>query len=244
MPTIAVIHSLVKTISSLSFNLPPSIKQGSKTNKIWAVMNMEEGKTPHETLNWHFNAMGKLGLGFVCTYLSKIDWAADFFLNLVETKLQRLVSELEYLKKSDVSSITQAQPAHCTVPTAKLTDENNLEQPKLPFQCKAVDAYHEKQPQDVALQIHKEHGVSDQTESRTIDENNSWKVKKPHISSGNPTAVDNDGFLANLNVQEIDDETVETCEDKQCDVDQFFHLPVTKKVKQKEKKYRTCKICP
>ncbi|KAG6872075.1 hypothetical protein C0993_002460, partial [Termitomyces sp. T159_Od127] len=114
LPTIATIHSLVKTITVLSSDLPSSIKQGSKGDKIWSVMNGGEGKTPHETFNRRFDAMfgeecrdsngrlehvrrGKLGLGLVCLYLSKVDWTVNFPLDLVEIKLQRLVSELKHL---------------------------------------------------------------------------------------------------------------------------------------------------
>ncbi|KAH0588737.1 hypothetical protein H2248_004542 [Termitomyces sp. 'cryptogamus'] len=105
MPTIAAIQSLVKTLTALSSDLPLSIKQGSKSDKIWVVMNTGEGKTLHEIFNRYFDAMfgddchdsngclehvrrGKLGLGLVCSYLSKIDWTTNFSLDLVEIKLQ------------------------------------------------------------------------------------------------------------------------------------------------------------
>ncbi|KAG5734184.1 hypothetical protein E4T56_gene1377 [Termitomyces sp. T112] len=157
MPTPAAIQALVKTITAPSSNLPSSVKQGSKSDKIWTVMNGGEGETLHETFNRRFDAMfgedccdsngrleyvcrGKLGLGLVCLYLSKIDWAVNFLLDLVEIKLQRLVSELKYLHESDAGSNTQTRPACHTIPTAKLTDENNLEQPKLPSQRKPVQA--------------------------------------------------------------------------------------------------------
>jgi hypothetical protein len=68
--------------------------------------------TAYETFNKCFDAMfgddcrnsvgrlqyirrGKRGLGLVCLYLSSIDWADDFPLNIVEIKLQRLLAELE-----------------------------------------------------------------------------------------------------------------------------------------------------
>ncbi|KAG6894014.1 hypothetical protein C0992_007838 [Termitomyces sp. T32_za158] len=187
MPTIAVIQSLVKTIISLSSNLPPSVKQGSKSDKIWTVMNAEEGETPHETFNRRFDAMfgedccdsngrlehvckGKLGLGLVCSYLLKVDWIADFPLDLVETKLQRLVLELKHLHKSDTRSNTQTQPARRPVPTAKLTDENNLEQPKLSFQCKVVEAYREQQNHNVTSKTSQDRVLSNTTEPEAIDE--------------------------------------------------------------------------
>ncbi|KAG6895056.1 hypothetical protein C0992_003343 [Termitomyces sp. T32_za158] len=300
MPTVAEIQSLVKTLTALSSDLPLSIKQGSKSDKIWAVMNMGEDETLHETFNRLFDSMfgddcrnsngrlehvcrGKLGLGLVCPYLSKIDWMANFPLDLVEIKLQRLVAELKYLHESDAT--------RCTVPTAKLTDANNLEQPKLPFQRKAIDAYREQQAQDVTSQSHKEYTVS---QSGTIDQDNSLKdnsngnkstsdtaetfsrkrpivldsddesegsntpgeylhfywsimalgtdfvitVKKTRVSLGSPTAMNKDGFLADITVQSIEEETAETHEEKRRDIDQFFHPPVTKKVNQKEKNHK------
>ena len=77
-------------------------------------MNTEECETPHETFNRHFDALfgedcrddggrlqyvrkGKLGLGCICSYLSKIDWTDNFPLDIVEIKLQRLISELKHL---------------------------------------------------------------------------------------------------------------------------------------------------
>ena len=78
-------------------------------------MHSEEGETAHETFNRHFDAMfgedcrdtagrlqhvrkGKLGLVIVCAYLSKIDWADNFLLDIVEIKPQRLVAELRHHK--------------------------------------------------------------------------------------------------------------------------------------------------
>ncbi|KAG6894641.1 hypothetical protein C0993_011078 [Termitomyces sp. T159_Od127] len=52
-------------------------------------------------------------------------------------------------------------------------------------------------------------------------------------------ALGNDGFLADIDVQLIQDEEpeAELHEDKQRDIDQFFHQPVTKEIKEKEKKH-------
>ncbi|KAG6859396.1 hypothetical protein C0995_010812, partial [Termitomyces sp. Mi166 len=114
MPTIAVIQSLVKTITALASDLPLSVKPGTKADKIWIVMNLGKGKTPYKTFNRRFDAMfgedcrdcngclehvrrGKLGLGLVCSYLSKVNWAVNFPLDLVEIKLQRVISELKHL---------------------------------------------------------------------------------------------------------------------------------------------------
>jgi hypothetical protein len=86
----STIKALVKDITTLSNALPQSIKQGMKDDKIWAVMNAGKCDTAHETFNCWFNALfredcqdasghllhicrGKLGLGLVTSYLSKID---------------------------------------------------------------------------------------------------------------------------------------------------------------------------
>jgi hypothetical protein len=112
MSTISEIKALVKFIATLSNGLPQSIPLGTKEDRIWKVMHTEECETAHKTFNRHFDAMfredcrdtagrlqhmrkGKLGLGGVCAYLSKIDWD-DFPLNIVEIKLQRLIAELQH----------------------------------------------------------------------------------------------------------------------------------------------------
>ena len=41
---------------------------------------------------------GRLGLGHVCSYLSKIDWADNFPLDIVEIKLQGLIRELKHFQ--------------------------------------------------------------------------------------------------------------------------------------------------
>jgi hypothetical protein len=114
MSTISDIKFFIKAITTLSNSLPQSVQQGTKDDKIWSVMNTEECETAHETFNRRFDAMfgedcrddagrlqyvrkGKLGLGLVCSYLSKIDWADNFPLIIVEIKLQRLISELKHL---------------------------------------------------------------------------------------------------------------------------------------------------
>jgi hypothetical protein len=114
MPTVADISSLVADISILAHALPPSVPNGSKDDKIWSVMNTDDCETAHETFNKRFDAMfgedcrdlhgrlhhvrrGKLGLGLVCLYLSKLDWS-EFPLDLVEIKLRRLLVELKHLQ--------------------------------------------------------------------------------------------------------------------------------------------------
>jgi hypothetical protein len=78
-------------------------------------MNSEEHDTPHETFNQQFDTpfaedccdsnghlhlahQGKLGMGLVVLYLSKINWKIAFPLDLVELKLQCLVTELKVLQ--------------------------------------------------------------------------------------------------------------------------------------------------
>src|SRR5258708_19110569 len=115
MPTSVTIKPLLKDISALSSTLSDAVPKGSKDNKIWSVFNTKERDIPHETFNHRFDALfgvdcrdsrgrllhvrqGKLGIGLVISYLSKIDWAAGFPLDLVELKLQRLVTELKVLQ--------------------------------------------------------------------------------------------------------------------------------------------------
>jgi hypothetical protein len=113
--TAATIRLLVREINTLSSSLSDSVPKGSKDDKIWSVMNTEELDTPHETFNRRFDAMfaedcrdsdgrlhyvrqGKLGMNLVVSYLSKINWITGFPLDLVEIKLQRLITELKILQ--------------------------------------------------------------------------------------------------------------------------------------------------
>ena len=114
MSTPGTIKQLVKEISAFSSSLSDAVPKGSKDDKIWSVMNMEEGDDPHETFNRQFDALfgedchdsgghlhyvhqGKLGMGLIISYLSKINWTKDFPLDIVEIKLQCLVDELKHL---------------------------------------------------------------------------------------------------------------------------------------------------
>jgi hypothetical protein len=114
MLTVAEINTLVAEICTLANALPLSVPNGSKDDKIWAVMNSDDGETPHETFNKRFDAMfgedcrdvhgrlhhihrGKIGMGLVCSYLTNLDWT-DFPLDLAEIKLQRLLAELKQLQ--------------------------------------------------------------------------------------------------------------------------------------------------
>jgi hypothetical protein len=60
---------------------------------------------------------------------------------------------------------------------------------------------------------------------------------------GNPADVDSDGFLVDVVVQPVNENTP-AYEDKRCDIVQFFHPAVLKVVNGKTKKYSTCKLCP
>ena len=46
----------------------------------------------------HYVCQGKLGMGLVVSYLSKINWMTGFPLDLVELKLQHLITELKNLQ--------------------------------------------------------------------------------------------------------------------------------------------------
>lgn len=183
MPTIAEIKFLVKDIISLSNLLPLSIPQGTKGGKIWTVMKVDERDTPHETFNMWFNALfgedcrdsggrlhhitrGMFGIGCICSYLAKIDWSDHFPLDLVEIKLQRLITELRHIwcmagsiyyfisrltclsSGSEADLTSKARPSRHIAPTSKLTDDNNAAQPQLAFQRKAVQDFRFRQAQE------------------------------------------------------------------------------------------------
>jgi hypothetical protein len=172
MCTVETIKQLVKEICMLLISLSDAISKGSEDDKIWSVMNTGEGDTSHETFNRRFDALfgedccdshghlhyvrqGKLGMGLVASYLSKIDWT-DFPLDLVELKLQRLTAELQHLqcistrlfaylcswftRRVDIPS-----PARALNLSAKLKDTANTEAPQLSFQRKAVQDFHSQQ---------------------------------------------------------------------------------------------------
>ena len=92
--------------SPLLNSLSDSVPKGSKDDKIWSVMNSEEGDTPHFAEDCrdsdgrlHHVRQGKHGMGLVLvSYLSKINWSTSFPLDLVELKLQHLVTELKLLQ--------------------------------------------------------------------------------------------------------------------------------------------------
>jgi hypothetical protein len=51
MPTVEEIGGLVTDICTLANVLPSSVPNNSKNDKIWAVMNLDDGETPYETFN-------------------------------------------------------------------------------------------------------------------------------------------------------------------------------------------------
>ena len=67
-------------------------------------------------------------------------------------------------------------------------------------------------------------------------------AKKKHGSLGNPVAVDDEGLLLDVEVQQTDI-GLPTCEEKRHNVDHFFHAPVEKVVGEKKKKLCVCKLC-
>lgn len=102
-------------------------------------MNANGGDTAHEMFNKRFDAIfgedchdssghllhihkGKHGLGLICLYLSQIDWVVDdFLLDIVEIKLQRLLSELKIIRYAFFFSIPQtADPANTFVVNLKI----------------------------------------------------------------------------------------------------------------------------
>jgi len=115
MSTPKTIKQLVKDITTLSSSLSDAVLKGSKDDKIWSIMNTKEGGILHETFNCQFDALfgedchdsgghlhyvcqGKLGMGLIMSYLSKINWIKDFPLDLMELKLQHLVNELKHIQ--------------------------------------------------------------------------------------------------------------------------------------------------
>ena len=62
------------------------------------------------------------------------------------------------------------------------------------------------------------------------------------VSLGNPKDVDDEGFLVDVNVQPIHQDSP-SCKDKQHNVDHFFEPPVVKTINRKMKKYCSCKHC-
>ena len=81
---------------------------------------------------------------------------------------------------------------------------------------------------------------------QTLDFGSHDEAAKKSATLGNPDAVDADGFLADINIQSIDDNGSPDEVDKTQDVKEFFHAPFSKDVvgKDKKKLYHICKLCP
>ena len=68
------------------------------------------------------------------------------------------------------------------------------------------------------------------------------RSQKTHASLGNPTAVDEEGLLIDVEVQPVND-GVMTHKDTRRDIDTFFSPPFLKAVNGHAKKYCSCKLC-
>ncbi|KIL55994.1 hypothetical protein M378DRAFT_182089 [Amanita muscaria Koide BX008] len=164
-PSMSDILGLVKKTVTLSSALPPSILKGTMKDKIWEVMHGAEGETPFKTFNSRFDALfgedcrdlsgrlhyirqGKNGMGTVCSYLKKIKWD-DFPLDLVDIKLQRLVSELKHLICRGVN-VDEPKGSRQINPASKLCDADNAQPAELSFQRKAIEDFHTNQDQTSA----------------------------------------------------------------------------------------------
>jgi hypothetical protein len=80
--------------------------------------------------------------------------------------------------------------------------------------------------------------------SYSVISDDDGKKKGRSGTLGNPVAIDDDGMLVDVQVQEIDDVPRVTREDKRQDVDRFFLGASIKDMKGKSRKYRLCTICP
>ena len=71
-------------------------------------------------------------------------------------------------------------------------------------------------------------------------------AKKKHSLLGNPGAVNKDGLLLDIDVQDLQvtNKDLPTREDKRHDVDNFFHAPVEKEIGGRKRKLCICKLSP
>jgi hypothetical protein len=70
------------------------------------------------------------------------------------------------------------------------------------------------------------------------------KSLKTHATLGNPTDVDEDGLLMDIDVQQVHDDVPTALGDRRWDIDHFFNPPILKTVNGHVKKYCGCKLCP
>lgn len=331
VPTVADITRLVKNITQLSNALPPSILKATTKDKIWTVMHGDEGATPFETFNQRFDVLfaedcrdstgrmlyirrGKSGMGAVCAYLKKLNWANGFPLDLIDNKLQRLNKELTDImcvilishkpgfnniqpvmptstsQKRLVRSIqhksseTQIMPINRSLlisgrqyrtfsrlsflilpsQTSLLLSPHHLSphpllylflHPSRPFLHPSVLAIPAAKDRSLPLLTMTTTTTTARMEMSSLSQvtaheivvhclliaNTTAKRKRPTL--GNPDDRDDEGFLMDVDVQSIDDDTAPSREEKRRDVDEFFQPAITKEVNGKSKKYRTCKIC-
>ena len=73
---------------------------------------------------------------------------------------------------------------------------------------------------------------------------NHLAAKKVRTALGNPEDVDDEGLLADVDVQSIQDVASTSREDKRRDIVHFFSAPFSKVVDGNMKTYCTCKFCP
>jgi len=66
---------------------------------------------------------------------------------------------------------------------------------------------------------------------------------RKRASLANPDALDEDGLLKDVDVQ-VPTQEATAREDKRRDVDEFFLPRFIQDMQGKQKKYRTCKVCP
>ncbi|KAI9507403.1 hypothetical protein F5148DRAFT_1308525 [Russula earlei] len=157
-------------------------------------------------------------------------------------------------------------PVRTVNPTAKLKDTANTEAPQLSFQHKAVQEFHSQQanknnpppvPSTPDVDLHALSSCSNlsindsDSEDEIVNQSVPSKkrraiatmaqAKRKSVTLGNPHATDANGLLIDVNVQFINNNT-SMHEDKQQDVDHFFHPDVDKDVNGKAKK--ACKLCP
>ena len=109
---------LVNTITRLVKQLPSSVPEATREDKISRVMRADipHGETQHETFNRRFDALfgedcrdttgrlhhikrGRSGMMLVSTYLTRVIDSDDIKKNvdIVALKLERIKNELEYL---------------------------------------------------------------------------------------------------------------------------------------------------
>lgn len=71
-----------------------------------------------------------------------------------------------------------------------------------------------------------------------------WELgKKQRATLSNPDATDSDGFLQDIDIQSIAEDTTKSRDDCTQDIKEFFHPTFEKIINGKSKKYHICKKC-